>query len=390
MRYAYRPLREPDLDVVSQILGWAFNFPPADAEPWLRRGGLENVRVLCHGPRVVACLLLIPMGQFFGGRSVPMVGVAGVATAADVRGEGAGIQIMQDALGEMSERGVALSALYPASLALYRRLGYELAGAQYEVKVPLTSITVRDRALPLRPMLDADRDAVRACYEAHAAHVDGHLDRGPYIWSRVHEPRGQTTRGFVVGEAGRVDGYVVLYEKNGAEPLHYGLHVTDMVARTPAALRRLLTFIADHGTLVDGVVWRGSPSDAFTHAVPTIELAVHLHHHWMLRLIDVPKALAARGYAGAVTAEVELDIADDHIASNAGRIVLRVAGGRGEVTPGGRGTVRLHARALAALFSGHASASTLAASGLLEGPETELAKLRPLFGGSTPWMPDFF
>ncbi|MEO8885000.1 MAG: hypothetical protein ABI367_02990, partial [Mucilaginibacter sp.] len=50
---------------------------------------------------------------------------------------------------------------------------------------------------------------------------------------------------------GRVDGYVVLCEKNTPEALHYSLHVTDMAARTPAALRRILTFFADHGTLAD-------------------------------------------------------------------------------------------------------------------------------------------
>ena len=61
-----------ELRVISDLLGWSFAFPPPDAEPWLRRGGLENVRVLRRRGMPVASLMVIPMGQFFGGRSVPM------------------------------------------------------------------------------------------------------------------------------------------------------------------------------------------------------------------------------------------------------------------------------------------------------------------------------
>jgi predicted acetyltransferase len=390
MSPVYEPLRESDVASVTETLGWSFNFPVADAEPWLRKAGYENVRVLRDAERVVACLVLIPMGQFFGGKSIPMMGIAGVATAPDARGEGAAVQIMQEALAEIAARGFPLSALYPASLALYRRLGYEVAGARYEVKVPLSSITVRDRALPLRAMRPSDHESVHAAYCAHAAHAPGHLDRGAYVWDRVHQPRGHATRGFVVGEPGHVDGYVVLYEKNTPEALHYSLHVTDMAARTPAALRRILTFFADHGTLADTVVWYGSPADAFTHAITTVELAVRVQHAWMLRLVDVPKALAARGYPPGVTAHIELAMEDDRLPANEGRVILHVSGGRAEVSPGGGGTIRLHARTLAALFSGHASIPMLAASGLVEGPPEAVSRLAAAFAGSAPWMPDFF
>ena len=95
--------------------------------------------------------------------------------------------------------------LYPATLGLYRKLGYERAGAHFTTKVPLASITLRDRELPLRDMTEADAPAVEACYRAKAALVNGFVHRGQYVWHRTRQPRDANARGFVVGERGNVE-----------------------------------------------------------------------------------------------------------------------------------------------------------------------------------------
>ena len=42
----FGPARESELDELTSMLAWSFGFPKVDAEPWLRRGGIENVRVV--------------------------------------------------------------------------------------------------------------------------------------------------------------------------------------------------------------------------------------------------------------------------------------------------------------------------------------------------------
>src|SRR5262245_35632767 len=95
------PDREDELRDLGAIQAWAFAFPPPDAEAWLARAGHENVRVLRRGREVLGGLLLVPMGQFFGRRSVPMVGIAGVAVAPDRRRAGLGATLCRETVREL-------------------------------------------------------------------------------------------------------------------------------------------------------------------------------------------------------------------------------------------------------------------------------------------------
>jgi predicted acetyltransferase len=386
----YGPARETDLLELGQTLSWSFGFPPADSEPWLRRAGLENVRVVRRGGRIAACLLLIPMGQYFGGRSVPMVGVAGVATPADMRGSGAAVAMMKRLVLELAEKKVPLSGLYPATRPLYRRAGWEVAGSRLELSVSVRSLGKPDRTLPVRAAGDADARGMEELYRSVAARMPGHLDRGPYVWFRVRSPRDAAARAFVVGEGSNVDGYVVLFQRRSGATLDYDVRVTDIAARTPAAYRRLLTVLADHGTIGESVVWNGGPGDPLLMLLPDRHYEARDLWHWMIRITDVEAALTARGYPPGLRAEAELDVTDELVAGNVGRYVLQVADGKGEVRRGGRGLVKVDVRGLAPLYSGHLSAHALHSLGMLEGPEGELAKAEAIFAGGEPWMRDFF
>jgi predicted acetyltransferase len=390
MESRYDVATEEDIPALAQMMAWSFAFPTADAEPWLRRAGVENVRVMRRGRVLDACLLLIPHGQFFHGRSVPAYGLAGVATPAESRGSGAALVLLRAALSEMAERGIATSNLYPATLSLYRRVGYEIAGARWEHSTPLARLPTPDRSLPLRDATPDDRAGIEACYREKAAFTNGMLDRGPYVWQRVFEPRGQSARSFVVGERGRIDGYTVVYEKRGDSFLDYSLVTTDLVARTPAAVARLLAFFADHGTLGDALTWCGAPSDPFVHALRSVVYTTRMQHSWMIRIVDVAKALEARGYPAGLTSSIDLEVRDELLGANAGRFVLQVEGGRGHVTRGGRGSMTLDVGALAALYSGHLPPRALAVAGALAAPDDDLARAESIFASAAPSMSDFF
>jgi predicted acetyltransferase len=381
-----------DMEALAQILSWSFCFPTQDAEPWLRRGGLENVRVLRQGKTPVACLLIVPMGQFFGGKSVRMAGVAGVGTAATARGTGAATVLMRAAVEEMHASGYPISALYPATRTLYRRAGYEPAGGRFEVTVPIKILKPVDRSAVIRPVEPKDEAAIVEAYTAYARHLPGHLDRGDYVWYRSKNPRGESARGFVIEGEGRkagLDGYVYLYEKRLAS-YRYDLRITDIVARSPRAVRRLLTFLADHTTMGDTVSWYTGPAGRLVQALPEVGYSITLHEHWMLRIVDVPSALAARGYPEGIEMDLHFAITDDLIPSNAGRFVLEVANGEGRVRRGGRGRIRLDIRGLSPLYSGHLAPISLEAAGLIEGPAAELSRAAAVFAGPAPWMPDMF
>src|SRR5690348_10269456 len=100
----YRSMQESDWPAVTRLIVHAFAGTPEGTQDWLKFAGPEHVRVVqgeTNGRSAGrACLLRVPMGQFFGGRSVPMLGIAGVGVAPEVRGRGVAKFMMQEAVRE--------------------------------------------------------------------------------------------------------------------------------------------------------------------------------------------------------------------------------------------------------------------------------------------------
>jgi predicted acetyltransferase len=149
-------------------------------------------------------------------------------------------------------------------------------------------------------------------------------------------------------------------------------------------------FITDHRSLADKVIWRSSALDPFLLLLP--EQTPHLRSlkRWLLRVVDLPKALEKRGYPAGVEAELHLDVRDDLLLENNGQFVLSVSGGRGEVTRGGRGELQLNIRALAPLYTGLFTPDQLQLTGQIEATDSALSVATQLFSGSEPWMSDRF
>jgi predicted acetyltransferase len=357
--------------------------------PWIDRIGLGNVRVVREAGTIVGNLGLVPMGQYFGGVAVPMTGVAAVAVAPDRRGYGAAGHLMKTALEEIRSRGIPLSALYPATQPVYRSVGYEQAGSRFEMRLPAGSIDLKDRELDVDPIEPSDRDGITEAYHIRARRTPGHLDRGAYIWSRIYKPQGEPPVALKVTRGGRIEGYLFL-SKTIRDRNRADFPVLDVVALTPAAGRRILTIMADHKSLANDMVIYSSPFDPMWGLLREQSGATRLLYNWMLRLVDVPAALTARGYPENANAEIHLAVRDPLFPDNERPFVFEVAGGRGVTRPGGRGSFKVDVRGLASIYSGFQSPESVQATGLLDASASELRLAATLFAGPAPWMPDMF
>ena len=371
------------------VLSLSFGIARDDSQMWAERVGADNVRVLCDGDDVVAGLYAIPMGQYFGGRRVEMHGIAGVGVPPPQRGRGLATELMRRCVREMHRRGVALSVLYPASVPLYRRAGYEIAGGSWRISLNGKSFHSYERELEVRPFDSGDERQVRRVYAAAASARQGWLDRGAYVWERTRrQEEGAETRGHVLVSGKQVEGYVFYRQRRA--PMGFDLAISDMAATTPRAMRGLWTFLADHRSLTREVRWFGGVDEPLLQLSRDHSYKIALHHHWMLRICDVAAALEQRGYPRGVEAELHLDVCDDVVRKAGGRFRLRIADGRAEVRRGGRGTLRLDVRTLAALYSGHMGAHALSLLGRIEAKPRTIAMAASAFGLAPPSRPDMF
>ncbi len=379
-----------NIDALGDVLSHAFGFPREDARSWFERAGLENVRTLERNGRVCGGLIEIPMGQFFGGRSVTTMGVAGVGIVPEERGRGVATHLMLSMLRGARARGFALSTLYPATVSLYRRVGYERGGARFSISLdPRTCEIPRVPEMMIAEVSGTPADVV-ALYEKTARRCDGYIDRGPYVWSRVSTPRGLVTKTFTASHGSTLEGYVVLSHK--MEPPASTVTVTDIAATTARAARALLRVLVEYRSLAALVQWYGGPSDLFTNLLPERHCEIRLTDYFMVRVVDVANALALRGWPRAIDGGLTIELDDASMPENSGVYGLELEGGRLRIAAGeAKGPrVKITERGLAALYTGQAQAHVLASAGWLEADEDARELLDRWFGGPLPTTRDFF
>jgi predicted acetyltransferase len=389
---SYGPMTDTDLPAVARILSHAFAGTREGSAEWVQNAGLGHLRTLraAEGGAIEATLLRIPMGQYFGGRSVPLVGIAGVGVAPEARGRGVAGRLMAEAVREIASEGVALSGLYPATQPLYRRVGYEQAGHRFEYRLPVRNIGGGERGMRVRPVEATDKGAIRECYTEFASRFDGPLDRGEYLWGRVERMRETVYYGFAaVDEAGEIEGYIYLAQTRKPERGRQDIAVSDIAFRTAAAGRRLLGFLADFSSMADDIVFFGGPLHPLCTLLAEQRYQLSIRDHWMIRITNLPEAITARGYR-CEAAEVHLDVRDELLPKNSGKWVVRVRDGAGFAERGGSGAISLDVAALASMYSGLYTPEQLSVLGRCTGEVSRIRAAAGLFAGTTPWMSDMY
>jgi predicted acetyltransferase len=383
---SYSPPRPDDIPAMDRVLEQALTFPVGSMATWTQQIGHPQMRVVRQGERVVAGLGVIPFGHWFGGRVVPAGGVTAVGVAPDRRGSGLGLWMLRQMLEEQHALGVPLLSLYPATTAFYRRAGFERAAHRLIYELPLAAIGLRDYQLDVAPIEGAQVDLLKGLYTRRAASAAAFIERPDFFWQRMLTPSDKPSSIFVALRDGVPEGYVVFLHASWGE----ALQVRDMVALTPAAGRRLLTVLADHRSILDTVRLPAGPHDPLLFLMPEQKQSVFRSLDLMIRILDLPASLAARGYPPDLAAELHLEVTDELLPWNHGRFVLRVADGLGQVERGGQGRLRLHIRDLVTLYSGYFTPQELLQASEVEADAASLASAAQIFAGPRPWLPDMF
>jgi predicted acetyltransferase len=377
-----------DIQRLGNILDQCF-LEPGESESYINRIGVENFRIIYQNEQVVGGLALISMGQWWGGVQVPMTGIAAVGIAPQYRGSGGAIALMQHTVKEFYTNGVPISVLYPATQRLYRKAGYEQAGATCIWEIPADSIHVREQLLPVKPVVPINLELFHDLYHKQARLNNGYLERNQFIWQNVNQPlEKQTPYAYIIGETDQPQGYITFSQhrdKDGAI-----LRIRDWVVLTTAAAQTFWSFLANHRSQIDKIGWKSSAVDSLSLLLPDQTAKLKHISRWMLRVIDVVKALEKRGYPTKIQTQLHLEVEDDLIAENNGKFILSIDNGRGEVTKGGKGELQLDIKGLAPLYTGLFTPQQLQLTGKLQGTETSLDIATQIFAGSSPWMADFF
>jgi len=417
-----RPLG-PDDDMDAQLdLGQrAFGvYSPAQRDSWAFVAGIRVRQGLFLGAFEagipVGAAIVHDMRQWWHGRAVPCAGVASVKVAPEHRGKGIGRSLMTAVLGLIAERGYPLSALYPATMPLYRSLGWELAGGRYTAVVPARSVhslLAPDAAAGAPGHRAAAAVKVRRAGPGDAAAMNEIIgraheaarDSGPLTWDL--EPAAR--------RLSREDTYAYLTDDGFAAYRWLGgndeLFVERVHGASAESVRALWSVIASHSSVADTIRVLTGPADPFWWLTRERDATVTRRSMWMLRVVDAPAAIEERAFPAGVSLIVPLTINDHSRPANSGRWELTVGDGKGILIPNGPGILgnaesysdvpgpalaggsrvplTLGARGLAALYAG-TPVATLRLAGLASGGSPDADSALDAAFAATPYMLDDF
>lgn len=337
-------------------------------------------------------------------RDVAVDAVSGVAVATTHR-RGLLRAMLGDSLRTAKERGDAVSVLIPAEYPIYGRHGYapatRVAGYRFLPRepgaVPPPSGTGRVRHVEPVELANAAPDL----FDTARRRSPGQVDRPSPWWERVLGVRGyhltaDLPKTWVLREGPQGPDGLLAWRVTGGLDITADagtVRVTDLVAATDDAYQDLWHHLASIDLVGEAVLTERPVDEPIRWLLPNaraLRQTSNTDFLW-LRLLDVPAALAARGYA--VPGELVLEVVDDGPAFASGRFALATGDEAADCTPTTRPPdLRLSQRALAAAYLG---GTTLRQRALRRDVEEITAgavdRFDAMFAGAlTPWNQTWF
>lgn len=368
----------------------AFVFPidpdyRLDFIEWDRTFGVRVGEELAGTNTTFSLSVELPDGSS-GTRTVPMAGLSWVAVHPGYRRRGVLTTMIRDHLHRLHDEGrEPLSGLHASESAIYGRFGYGLATVGYQLSL--------GRDVGLRPLAGADAEAAeRLRVRFETADPDRHGDlvhdlyhracrRRPGMVGRTREltladlrdtprelERNEPLRLLVAERDGVPTGYALLRRSMRWEDFAPDgtVEVRELAAVDRPTEHRLWQAVTQFDLTSRTRAGRIATDDALLAWLVDARAAkpVRTDELW-LRVVDVDRALSARGYAGAV--DVVLQVRDALCPWNDGRWRLRAdaAGGAECVRTDDEPHLALDVRELGSVLAGGTTVAALTDAGLV-------------------------
>lgn len=411
----FRAATADDLDRVLEIHMAAFPDPRVIDERRRnftanRFGTLEDLVVAVRGDDIVGQAFLFSLEAWFGGRAVPVGGIASLAVAPEARGQGIATALLAGLHVASDMRGDALTMLYAFRQRFYARLGYGPTASRRRLVIEPDSIPASWRALArarVRRARGDDKTGIVAGYARQASKTTAWLTRDDATWNRhlARERRQFLVADRLSTDAPSVAGYVAFEIHQEQSHAATRIVVDEVVADddvTRLALLGALGATRDQVASIEIEVGASDPlelgltdpdgrrfgSEAVEHDLGVIVGGP------MVRVEDVPRAIEARGYStdGAFdlvvhASENGVNGAGDEIA-----VSIRVDNGHAEVSAarGAAGAIRTTRATLASLLYGGLRPSDACRMGLADADARTAARADAILAMPAPTPIDPF
>lgn len=214
MEATLRAIRPDEFEACLNVWDAAFEDTPREyfrkyfvGDPWFQP---EYTRCAFEGTRMVSALQIVRREVRVGQVTLTLGGIANVGTVPAYRSKGYSTQLLRDAITVMENDGFDLSMLFTGIHGFYARLGWEVAPVKVMSAEIRPDLPAPEGGYRIRPLADADLEALCICYEQCNAGRSLTVVRSPaYLrgWTGWDERTPDDV--YVAEAAGKLVGYIV-------------------------------------------------------------------------------------------------------------------------------------------------------------------------------------
>ena len=396
-KYRIRSLTTGDLDQYNNLLRYAFQVTEQDLSetgwrddeikqskfPVLQRA---DVLGCFDGENLVSQIAVYPLDMNIYGNTYYIGFVTSVCTYPEYSGHGMMKRLMIQSMTHMRERRQSFAMLFPYSIPLYRRFGYEIISNKI-------SYTVKDRQIPTKAKapgyvrrVDWQSKDFMKLHAAFAAATHGCLYRNSLAWEEYWRwDEDDTTVAVYYTTEGVPSGYMVYLIKEDV------MHIKEMIYLDHEAQEGLWEFIRAHDSMIDEVKGNTYFSEPIAFELDDGDIREVIRPYIMGRIIDVEQFLAEyKCDPNEGDAVIALDIADEVLPWNNRMFCVKFHQGRCTLTDEApEHTLKMSIATLTTLLLGYKTAAKLYKLDRIAAHPDAVARLDDLLLHEMPYISDY-
>ncbi len=349
---------------------------------------LERADVLgCfNGEELVSQFAVYPLDMNIYGERYQVGFVTSVCTYPEYTGQGIMKKLMRKSLTRMKENNKSFALLYPYSIPLYRRLGWEIISNKmtYVIKDTQVPQKIREPGYVRRGAWD-DQD-FKLLHGMFAAKTHGCLYRNKLAWEEYFRWDEDDTVVAIYYTAKDVPtGYMVYMISSDI------LHVKEMIYLDREAQLGLWEYIHKHDSMIDEVRGNNYYSEPIAFELDDSDIKETIRPYAMGRIIDIAEFIPQYhcdpdGPGGVFTFE----ITDELLPWNNGKFHVEFKNGKSSLTEETAGYyLKMSIGTLTTLLMGYKTAEYLWNMGKIEGSAAAVGILDDVLLHEIPYVSDY-
>jgi predicted acetyltransferase len=292
--YSIRDLTTKDVDQYNQLLRYAFQVTEQELMEYgweseeIKQSKfpiIERANILgCYDEdKLISQFAVYPLKMNILNQTYEIGFITSVSTYPEYTGEGIMSRLMKKSLLRMKEKGQSLALLYPYSIPLYRKFGWEIISSKISYQIMDRQIPANRTAEGKVQRVDWENEDFMKLHTQFAKQTHGCLYRNSLAWDEYWRWTEDSTQ-------------VAIYYSKGNQPLGYLvyllkediMYIKEMIFLNREAKDGLWGYIHAHDSMIDEV--RGSTYSNEPMAFDLDDSAIKetIRPYIMGRIIDVP------------------------------------------------------------------------------------------------------